>query len=72
MNKKLGLMTEKALLEAVECAKTTLNVYLCRAEFAHIQKVRMEKNKFLFKGVTNKDIRRLKELKKRNKGILYY
>lgn len=72
MNKPLGMITEKEFLKAVGICKSTLQVYLCRAEFSHIQKVKMGKNKFVYKGVGRDDIRRLREFKNKKKGILHY
>ena len=72
MNVMIGTISEKKLLESIPCCKTTLKVYLGRAEFNHIKRVRMSKQNFIYTGIDNYDIERLKELMQRNKGVLYY
>lgn len=64
MNPPLGMITERKLLEQIGYTASTLTVYLGRAEFSHIHKIRMGKQRFVYRGVTNKDIERLKELKR--------
>lgn len=71
MNPPLGMITENKLLEAVGVTKSTLSIYLGRAEFSHIHKLRMGKNRFVYRGVTNKDIERLKAFRNRRAGVLY-
>lgn len=70
--KMTGMISEKKLLKEIPCCKSTLKVYLGRAEFSHITRARISKQNFVYKGIDNYDIARLKELMQRNKGILYY
>lgn len=71
MSNILGSITEKELLSKTTLSQTTLRIYLGRAEFSHIEKGSLGKGKFVYLGVTNEDIKRLKELKNRRRGILY-
>lgn len=61
------LITEEKLLKQFKCHKTTLAKYLCRAEFYHIQKVKLAPNKYILKDITNEDIEKLKDYTTRKK-----
>lgn len=64
----IGLITEEKLLEQFKCHKTTLKKYLCRAEFYHIQKVKLAPNKYILKNITEQDVQKLKELTSRKQN----
>lgn len=56
------MIKHKDLLNAVPCSNSSLNVYICRPEFSHIQKIRQNGNKLYFLNVKDEDINRLRQL----------
>ena len=52
------IITTKRLAERLNCCTHSILTYLGRAEFAHVQSIRMG-NKRFFKGVTEADLIRL-------------
>lgn len=66
----MNIISFHSLLKEMNCSEVTLRIYLDRFEFSHIQRFRI-KNKSLYKGITEQDKKRLKELitrSKRKKG----
>lgn len=64
-----GLITEEKLCKQLNnCHRTTLRKYLCRAEFYHIERVKLSPNKYILKNITNEDIEKLKELTSRKQN----
>lgn len=68
----MNIISFGSLLKEMNCSEVTLRVYLDRFEFSHIKHFRL-KNKSLYKGITEEDKKRLKELiinSKRRRGKL--
>lgn len=55
-------ITSQYLEKLTGVAHSTLRVYLCRAEFAHIMHTSHKKKGTYYYGITNADIRKLQEL----------
>ena len=66
MTKKYNL---KELLEATGINYSTLNTYIGRFEFSHIEKTR-EGRKLIFKNVSQDDIKKLKDLKDNRRPLV--
>lgn len=74
------IVEEKKLAEEVGCKHFTLRQYLCRSEFAHIDRQMFKGTKshsriWIYNNVEESDIKRLKELirwktKRQNKNLL--
>lgn len=60
------LITEKKLCEKLNCCKTTLNKYICRAEFFHIKRIKISPGKYLLKNITEEDIIKFEKLIRKN------
>lgn len=64
------MITEEKLLQKVGYCATTLRIYLCRAEFSHVERVKLAPNKFAYKGVTETDLVKLKAFKTRKRASM--
>ena len=61
----MTIMTIDNLAKKIKRTPDTLKTYLCRAEFSHIELAKLDKKIYVVKNITNKDIKRLKELTNR-------
>lgn len=67
-------LTQDEFIEMLGCSKSTLYLYLCRPEFSNIVRKKREDlrgNNMYYANVTEKNIKRFRELMKRKRGIYY-
>ena len=57
----------KSLAQFFKCSESTIELYLSRAEFAHIIKEKWDKSGIIYIDITKNDINRLKQLIYRNR-----
>jgi hypothetical protein len=64
-NKLTQIMEENKLANYLKFSLQTLKIYMCRPEFCHVERVKVARGKYLYKGITSYDLERLKELRSR-------
>lgn len=65
----LPIMTIKKIAEKLKCSTCTIRIYLSRSEFSHLQWMKIKRTDII-KGLTDKDLKRLKQLLKRKRACI--